>query len=63
MSPRADEPITALFDLRLTTSTISGALERLLIKLANIRHPVHRRVVTRAALWALGRSDDEIRMA
>ena len=29
----------------------------------SLDHPVHRRVVTRAALWALGRSDDEIRKA
>jgi type 1 glutamine amidotransferase len=30
---------------------------------ASLNNPVHRRVVTRAALWALGRSDDEIRKA
>jgi len=30
---------------------------------ASLDHPVHRRVVTRAALWALGRSEDEIRKA
>jgi len=29
----------------------------------SLDHPVHRRVVTRAALWALGRSDEEIRNA
>ena len=29
----------------------------------SLDHPVHRRVVARAALWALGRSDDEIRKA
>jgi type 1 glutamine amidotransferase len=29
----------------------------------SLEHPVHRRVVARAALWALGRSDDEIRKA
>ena len=27
----------------------------------SLDHPVHRRLVTRAAMWALGRSDDEIR--
>jgi len=29
----------------------------------SLDHPVHRRVVARATLWALGRSDDEIRKA
>jgi uncharacterized protein len=29
----------------------------------SLDHPVHRRVITRAALWALGHSDDEIRKA
>ena len=27
----------------------------------SLNHPVHRRLVARAALWALGRGDDEIR--
>lgn len=30
---------------------------------ASLEQPVHRRVITRAALWALGRSDAEIRQA
>lgn len=28
-----------------------------------LEHPVHRRILARAALWAIGRSDDEVRAA